>query len=339
MFDAKNLLESLVRGAGSRSRERTSDSREGGLGDLLGQLTRGTDAPTREGAPQSGGLGDLLRNLQSGQGGGGGLGDLLRNLQQQGGQGGLAETLRQVLGQATQGTREGAGRLGEATGAREAITRMSGGRSPEDLLAQLKDLMASNQLGTGAALGGLGGLLLGSRTGRSAAMSAAKLGALALIGGLAYTAYRNYSQGKPPVAGVASLNPDEAPEGTGFEPQAVSNESAMLYIRAMIAAAAADGRIDEAEQAGIVEGLRQSGLDAEAEAFLEDELKNPASAANLAAAVGSREQALQVYTAARLAIDPDTEGERTFLSGLARALRLEGELASHVDAAARSASA
>jgi uncharacterized membrane protein YebE (DUF533 family) len=55
--------------------------------------------------------------------------------------------------------------------------------------------------------------------------------------------------------------------------------------------------------------------------------------------VGSREQALQVYTAARLAIDPDTEGERTFLAELARALRLEGELASHVDAAARSASA
>jgi hypothetical protein len=136
MFDAKNLLESLVRGAGSRSRQHTGEARgEGGLGDLIGQLTRGTDAPTREGASQSGGLGDLLRNLQSGQGGGGGLGDLLRNLQQQGGQGGLADTLRQVLGQATQGTREGAGRLGEATGAREAITRMSGGRSPEDLLA------------------------------------------------------------------------------------------------------------------------------------------------------------------------------------------------------------
>ena len=113
---------------------------------------------------------------------------------------------------------------------------MSGGRSPEDLLAQLKELMASNQLGTGAALGGLGGLLLGSKTGRSAAMSAAKLGALALIGGLAYSAYRNYSQGKPPLAGASSFHAEPAPGGTGFEPQAVSNESAMLYIRAMIAA-------------------------------------------------------------------------------------------------------
>lgn len=338
MFDAKNLLESLVRGAGSRSRQAPGESRgEGGLGDLLGQLTRGSTAPGREGSPQ-GGLGDLLRNLQSGQGGGG-LGDLLRNLQQQGGTGGLAETLRQVLGQATQGTREGASHLGQATGAREAITRMSGGRSPEDLLAQLKDLMGSNQLGTGAALGGLGGLLLGSRTGRSAAMSAAKLGALALIGGLAYSAYRNYSQGKPPLAAASNVGAEAAPAGTGFEPQALSNESAMLYIRAMIAAAAADGRIDEAEQASIVEGLRQSGLDAEAEAFLEEELKNPASARDLAAAVRSREQAVQVYTAARLAIDPDTEGERTFLAELQRELRLEGELASHVDAAARGVTA
>lgn len=341
MFDAKNLLESLVRGAGSRSRHRPGEERsEGGLGDLIGQLTRGSGGSRGESTSQ-GGLGDLLRNLQSGQGGGGGLGDLLRNLQQQGGQGGqggLAETLRQVLGQATQGTREGASQLGQPTGAREAITRMSGGRSPEDLLAQLKDLMASNKLGTGAALGGLGGLLLGSKTGRSAAMGAAKLGALALIGGLAYSAYRNYSQGKPPINTAAELGAEAAPEGTGFEPQAVSNESAMLYIRAMIAAAAADGRIDDAEQASIVEGLRQSGLDAEAEAFLEEELRNPASASALAAAAGSREQALQVYTAARLAIDPDTEGERTFLADLAREMRLEGELVSHVDAAARGAS-
>ena len=197
------ILESLVRGAGSASPGAQETQGEGGLGDLIGQLTRG-----REGSSQGGGLGDLLRNLQSGQGGGG-LGDL-RNLQQQGGQGGLAETLRQVLGQATQGTREGASRLGQATGAREAITRMSGGRSPEDLLAQLKDLMASNKLGTGAALGGLGGLLLGSKTGRSAAMGAAKLGALALIGGLAYSAYRNYSQGKPPINAAADLGRSRA---------------------------------------------------------------------------------------------------------------------------------
>ena len=69
------------------------------------------------------------------------------------------------------------------------------------MLAQLKELIANNQLGAGAALGGLGTLVLGTGTGRSLAGSAIKLGGLALIGGLAYKAYQNYQQGQPAADG------------------------------------------------------------------------------------------------------------------------------------------
>ena len=348
-FDPKSILDALMRG-GAQPTSQQSD-----LGDLLRRLSPGGQAsepaqrPTKQADPQSGGgadpsaaqsggsLDDLLRNAIGGQAGG--LSDVLTKLQQQGGS--FAETLRQVLGQATSGVREGANRIDEATGAsryaRDAMAQATG-RTPEEMLAQLKQLLANNQLGAGAALGGLGALVLGTGAGRSLAGSAAKLGSLALIGGLAYKAYQNYQQGRPLLTGEQS-QPQAllaAPEGSGYEPAAVTNESAALLVRAMIAAAAADGRIDEKEQQKIVGGLRQAGIAGAAEQFLAREINNPATVDELANAVSSPAEAVQVYTAARIAVDPDTEEEHEFLGALADRLGIDENLAAHIDAAARS---
>jgi uncharacterized membrane protein YebE (DUF533 family) len=252
--------------------------------------------------------------------------------------------LGKVLGQATSGVREGAGRIDDATEAsrhaREALGQATG-RTPEEMIAQIKDLIANNRLGAGAALGGLGALILGTETGRSLAATAAKLGSVALIGGLAYSAYRNYQQGRPPIGGA---NPQRQsllapPEGSGFEPGAITNESATLLIRAMIAAAAADGRIDAKEQEAILGGMKQARLDAAAQQFLAREIGNPASVDELAGAVGSPEEAVQVYTAARIAVDPDLEEEHEFLAALADRLGIDESLAAHIDATARNAGA
>lgn len=389
MFDARSLLEALVKGA-SPAGQQPQGGGMGGLGDLLGQMMQqgggagggnslegmlrnmlpDTPAPQGRtpsggGAQSGGGLEDLLRNMLPGGGGQstpsaggsapggaeGGLGEILGKLQQQmgggqgaggaGGQGGgLLDILGQVLGQATQGVKEGASRIDDATGAgrgmRDAIGQATG-RSPDELMQQLRDLIANNQLGAGAALGGLGALVLGTQTGRSAAATAAKIGALALIGGLAYKAYQNYAEGRPMIGG--NFVPEEAPRGSGFEPGAVTNDTATLYIRAMIGAAAADGRIDGAEQQKILGSLKQAGVDDEAEEFLAHELNNPATPRDLIGQVRTPEQAVQVYTAARIAIEPDTHGEQAFLAELAAGLGIDRQLAAHVDAAARSASA
>ena len=258
---------------------------------------------------------------QAGKSGGGAGGDLLG-------------TLGQVLGQATAGVKEGAGRIGEATGARDILTQAAGGRTPEDLIAQVKDLIAKNQLGAGAVLGGLGGLLLGTRTGREVLSGAAKVGALTLIGGLAYKAYQNHQAGKPLLTGSAATA-TAAPAGSGFEAEAISNDAAQLMIRAMIAAAAADGRIDDQERAQILATLGEAAANPEARAFLEQELRFPASAASIAAGVRSEKEALEVYTAARIAIDPDHAAEKGFLQELAQALKIDPNLAAHIDATAR----
>lgn len=129
----------------------------------------------------------------------------------------------------------------------------------------------------------------------------------------------------------------EAPRGSGFEAAAVTHDSALLYIRGMIAAAAADGRIDAAEQQKLLGGLKQAGLGAHAEEFLANELNNPATPEELASAVKSEQEAVQLFTAARIAVNVDTREEHAFLAKLARDLGLDGNLVAHIDAAVRAA--
>lgn len=304
-------------------------------------------------------LQDLLRQILRGQRGGeqvssGGAATLISRVMGEGGPAepgepgataDLAETFKQMLRQASAGAREGAARIDEVTGvsgkAREALGQATG-QTPEELIARVRQLIAENQSASGAALGGLGALVLGTRAGRSLAATAIKLGGLALIGGLAYKAYQNYQQGKPPLATEteAKGSPQTllpAPEGTGFEVGAVTHDAARRCIRAMIAAAASDGRIDTQEQQRLLAGLKQAGLDEAAEHFLAAEIANPANVAELASGISSPEEALQVYTAARMAVDPDAVEEHAFLSALAGALGIADELAAQVDAATRGA--
>ena len=286
---------------------------------LLDQITRSV-------GPQAGAA-------PSGAGGaGGGLADVLSRVTQDGG--GLVGTLTGVLAQATQGVRDGANDSGLTNAARGAVTRVSG-QAPEDIVNRVTSIVSQNQLATGAVLGGLGGLLLGTKTGRELAGDALQLGAAALIGGLAYKAYNNYKSGQPMIATGGPVA--AAPAGTGFEPQAMSNETAVRILRAMIAASAADGRIDERESEKILSTFRRSGADKEAEAFLTHEIQSPATAAILAEGVRSETEAIEVYTAARIAIDPDTPAEQTFLADLAARLNIAPALAVQIDTAARRA--
>ena len=295
MFDAKALLDQITRSVGPQAGGAPSGSGGGGLADMLSRVAQG-----------------------GGQGGGGGL----------------VETLTGVLGQATQGVRDASNDSGFTGAARGAVARVSG-QAPEDIVSRVTSMVSNNQLATGAVLGGLGGLLIGTKTGREFAGDAVQLGAAALIGGLAYKAYQNYKSGQPMIATGGPVA--AAPAGTGFEPQAMSNDTAVRILRAMIAASAADGRIDERESEKILTTFRQSGADREAEAFLTREIQSPATAAILAEGVRSETEAIEIYTAARIAIDPDHPAEQTFLADLAARLRIAPELAAQIDTAAKRA--
>ena len=189
-----------------------------------------------------------------------------------------------------------------------------------------------NPLATGA----LVAVLLGTGKGRKLATGALKLGGLGAIAGLAYKAYQDYQAGKKPGDSAKQdqlllpppqdtpFNPALAPQGEG--------EFALALVRAMIAAARADGHIDEAERRKITERLRESGIDQEVETFIAGELQRPIDVDALVAAARTEEQRLELYTASRLTIEPETRAERGYLDMLAGRLNLPDALVDHVEA-------
>lgn len=298
MFNAKSLLDALV--------------------------SAGTQAGQTGGQGQTGSLGQIL-------------GGLATKVQQGGGLGGLAGMAGQILTQASQGVGDAARQTGVQQKAGDVMGQVTGGRSAQDVLAQAKAMFDKNPAMATAVLGGLGALVFGSSTGRAVVGSAAKLGGMALIGGLAYKAYQNYQSGKPMLDIGSSPELLPAPRGTGFEAEAATEATALLFIRAMIAAAAADGAIDAEERTTILGGLREAGFDQEANEWLEQEMASPASIETLVAGADSPELAAQIYTAARIAINPDTAGEKNFLAALSAELGLDAELVANIDAAASAA--
>lgn len=264
------------------------------------------------------------------------LGGLAEQFQRGGGVGGLAGMAGQILGQATQGVGDAARQTGVQQKASEALGGVTGGRNMQDVLAQARGMIEKNPAMATAVLGGLGAMVFGTKAGRGLVGSAVQMGGLALIGGLAYKAFQNHQAGKP-LLDMQQAPVLPAPAGSGFEPEAASEASALVFIRAMIAASASDGHIDAEERDAILGGLREAGFDPEANEWLANEMANPASVDVLVEAAATPELAAQIYTAARIAINPDTPAEKDFLAGLSASLGLDAELVANIDAAASAA--
>jgi uncharacterized membrane protein YebE (DUF533 family) len=214
------------------------------------------------------------------------------------------------------------------------------GGSADAYVQKVREFVDRNPRLAEAALTAVAGVLMKSRGAAGIAAGAARLGGLALIGVLAYKAYQNYQAGKPILdMGQGNLGQGGGaalPASAGLDPAAVTDDDALLFARAMVAAASADGPLDERERARIVAALSQAGIDPQATRWLDDELSSPADVEDIADRVQTPEKAAQVYAAARLAIDPDTRQEREFLRQLAEALDLDPALARQIDDAAAS---
>ena len=187
----------------------------------------------------------------------------------------------------------------------------------------------------GAAAGGLLGMLLGGRGMRRATGGLLGYGGAAVIGALALRAYQNYQQNKAPGTtpltpeSLAALAPDSLPHA---QPAADGGAFQLVIIRAMVAAAKADGHIDADEQQRLFKEVERLGLDAEAKATVFELLSQPADLNAITTAVATSEQAAEVYLASRLAMEPDHPAERAYLDALALRLKLPAELRTHLDA-------
>ena len=210
----------------------------------------------------------------------------------------------------------------------------------KDLNRIINGLSKSGVL-SGLAGGLAGGTLAGaltSKKGRKLGKSALKLGALAAVGGVAWKAYQAYSQRSAttqPKAGAAAAG--HAPFHTA--PAAISqqqfeavvedtpdNPGQMLLLRAMIAAAYADGHIDQQEKQRIFDQVEEMDLSTADKAALFDELRQPLALESLIRLVPNAETGIEVYAASLLAIDESQSASVRYLGQLAASLRLPDEL-------------
>jgi len=100
----------------------------------------------------------------------------------------------------------------------------------------------------------------------------------------------------------------------------------------MVSAAASDGHLDGVEYGRIRAQLLKRGWSEEEQLFLSQALLKPATIEELAVEATSLAQRVEVYMAARLAIDADASSEHEWLDRLAKALALEAGLKAHLDA-------
>lgn len=215
---------------------------------------------------------------------------------------------------------------------------------------------------TAAAAGGVGGLLGGLASlfggGRSATPSApstglagrwgttaAQVGGLALIGGLAYAAWNRYRSGQSqPAAASSQPTPVAAPPAnSGFTPPpqdaAAQNALGTLLIRAMISAAKADGQIDAQETQRIFGEMSAQTLSQAEKAFLMEEIGKPVDVDALAGQARTPQEATQVYAASVMVIDAQTPQETQYLQTLAQKLRLEAPLVAEIHQQVQAAAA
>ena len=184
---------------------------------------------------------------------------------------------------------------------------------------------------TGAA-GLAAGLLLSGGKPTRLLGNAAKLGAVAAVGGLAYKAWQSYQEKQ------ANTAQSPAPREDAFIPapgnDAAHEDLGKSLVRAMITAAKADGRIDAEEKDAIFERLKTMSLSAEEKAWVFDELSTPLDINAVVSRADTPEHAAEIYAASLVAITADTPAEQAYLEALAAKLRLDPALVAEIHKAA-----
>jgi uncharacterized membrane protein YebE (DUF533 family) len=186
-------------------------------------------------------------------------------------------------------------------------------QSISDKLAQAGNFIPGGLAG-GAMAGGVMALLIGNKSARKFAGTAATVGGAALLGGLAYKAYKNWQESKDH---QTTIN-----ENSFTSTETLSTDFQLTLLKAMIAAAQADGHIDADEQQRIFNSMEQMELSTEMKALMFDLLRQPITINELAHAAISMEQKTELYLVSCLIVDPDQAKEKAYLAELAHALAL-----------------
>jgi uncharacterized membrane protein YebE (DUF533 family) len=185
--------------------------------------------------------------------------------------------------------------------------------------------------GGGALAAGAMGLLLGNKKVRKVGGKVAIYGGLAALGVLAYKAYGNYNAQK----GAA---PQREPQTLDRLPPAQAEQHSQAILKALVAAAKADGHIDDRERQLIEGEFTKLDNDQELQHWLHAELNKPLDPTDVARAASTPEMAAEMYIASVMLVDEENFMEKSYLDELARQLKLEPGLKVELEKQVRIAS-
>lgn len=174
--------------------------------------------------------------------------------------------------------------------------------------------LAGSDFGKGAMTGGALGLLLGRN---KATRKLATYGGLAALGMMAYRAYGDYKAQQGTVV---------TPQTVDRLPPAQAGAHGEAILRALVAAAKADGHLDARERQVIEGEFARLAPEAEVQQWLKAELDKPLDPADVARAASTPEIASEMYLASLVAADEQNFMERSYLDELARQLGLDDAL-------------
>lgn len=238
----------------------------------------------------------------------------------------LEQLLRAGQGSmAQQGGGGGAGGLGGLGGLLGGLLGGGGGGGAAGGLGGLGGLggVLGSMLGGGASGGGM-------PQGRSGTGGGTNYAMLASLGMMAFQAYQNWQRQQQTAA------PQQVPvtvdQLSGGDAEAHSH----AILIALIAAAKADGRIDDKEKQAIYAEISRHAGEPELQAWLDAEVQKPLDASDVAlASQGDAGMAAEMYLASVMLVDDQQDSERNYLDELAYNLNLDPELQAHLEQQAK----
>ena len=211
------------------------------------------------------------------------------------------------------------GLLGGLLGGADATGTRGG--SPAGGLGGLGGLLGG-LLGGGA--GGLGGALGGGGT--QSRSGGTNYAALASLGMMAFQAYQAWQRSQ------ASAAPQQTPQTANLLDGPAIEEHSHAVLRALIAAAKADGRIDETEKHLISNEVGKHTEDPQLQQWLDAEVAKPLDADEVAQSANNDPAvAAEMYLASVMLVDDQQDAERNYLDELAAALAIDPELQVHLE--------
>ncbi len=227
-------------------------------------------------------------------------------------------------------------------------TSSNGGSAPQSSASlgdTLKSTLQTANLGgvsglLGAtAVGGLIGALFTGHKTKDFAKGVLKIGGAAAAGALALNFYQKWSQARDaqsagqaapatnsPNLGAAVVSGQAPSVNSGEDLTPGQEKITLILLEAMIYAAKADGHIDDEESAAISKVAEGLSLGESQAALVNDLLAKPVDPIKLAAKISNHDEALDLYRISCVAVKIDSYMERSYLDGLANALKLtDGE--------------